>query len=157
MPLCHQWKVDNYFFNEFMEFLRRWEVHTYKEMLFLKAIRKTEITAVGIRRADHVTPFYPQKLALTSPTSGGCSVGIVRWRTKAAELFRKVVYARYDASCFVQWMDILGGRGVEPTVTITGLLTWGLIRFPFRRITVEVFLGNICSPREREGEESWGW
>jgi hypothetical protein len=29
---------------------------------------------------------YPQKLALTSPTSGGPSVGIVRSRTKATEL-----------------------------------------------------------------------
>jgi hypothetical protein len=26
--------------------------------------------------------LYPQKLALTSPTSGGCSVGIIRSRTK---------------------------------------------------------------------------
>ena len=41
--------------------------------------------AVGIRCADHVTPLYPQKLALTSPTGGGCSVGIVRSRTKATE------------------------------------------------------------------------
>jgi hypothetical protein len=32
---------------------------------------KTEITAVEIRHADHVTPIYPQKLALTSLTSGG--------------------------------------------------------------------------------------
>jgi hypothetical protein len=32
-----------------------------------------------------VTPFYPQKLALTSPTGGGRSVGIVRSRTKATE------------------------------------------------------------------------
>jgi hypothetical protein len=30
---------------------------------------ETEITAVGIRRADHATPLYQQKLALTSPTS----------------------------------------------------------------------------------------
>jgi hypothetical protein len=29
--------------------------------------------------------LYPQKLALTSPTSGGLSVGIVRSRTKATE------------------------------------------------------------------------
>jgi len=29
-----------------------------------------------------VTPLYPQKLALTSPTGGGRSVGIVRLRTK---------------------------------------------------------------------------
>jgi hypothetical protein len=33
-----------------------------------------------IRRTDHATPLYPQKLALTSPTSGG------RSRTKATEL-----------------------------------------------------------------------
>jgi hypothetical protein len=30
---------------------------------------------------------YPQKLVLTSPTSGGCSFGIVRSRTKATEFF----------------------------------------------------------------------
>jgi len=40
---------------------------------------------VGTRCADHVTPLYPQKLALTSPTGGGRSVGIVRSRTKATE------------------------------------------------------------------------
>jgi hypothetical protein len=33
-----------------------------------------------------VTPLYPQKLALTSPTGGGRSVGIVRSRTKAMEV-----------------------------------------------------------------------
>ena len=42
-------------------------------------------TAVGNRCADHVTPLYPQKLALTSPTGGGRSVGIVRSRTKATK------------------------------------------------------------------------
>jgi len=42
---------------------------------------------VGIRCADHVTPLYPPKLALTSPTSGGRSVGIVRSRTKATEYY----------------------------------------------------------------------
>jgi hypothetical protein len=41
----------------------------------------------GIRCADHVTPFYPQKLALTSPTCGGRSVGVVRLRTKTMEFF----------------------------------------------------------------------
>jgi hypothetical protein len=30
--------------------------------------------------------FYKQKLALTSPTSGGSSVGIVRSRTQSTEL-----------------------------------------------------------------------
>jgi hypothetical protein len=40
---------------------------------------------VGIRCADHVTPLYPHKLALTSPTGGGRSVGIVFSRTNAME------------------------------------------------------------------------
>jgi len=46
---------------------------------------------VGNRCADHVTPLYPQKLALTSPTGGGRSVGIVRSRTEATE-FSLVFY-----------------------------------------------------------------
>jgi hypothetical protein len=37
------------------------------------------------------TPLYPQKLALTSPTSGGRSVGIVSSRTKATELVMSAV------------------------------------------------------------------
>jgi hypothetical protein len=48
-------------------------------------VLKTEYTAVGICHADHVSPLYLQKLALTSPTSGGRSVGIVRLRTNATE------------------------------------------------------------------------
>ena len=50
-------------------------------------VQKTEINGRGDRCADHVTPLYPQKLALTSPTGGGRSVGIVRSRTKATEFF----------------------------------------------------------------------
>jgi hypothetical protein len=46
--------------------------------------RKRRLTAVGIRCDDHATPL-PVKLALTSPTSGGHSVGIVLLRTTATE------------------------------------------------------------------------
>ena len=48
---------------------------------------------MGNRYADHVTPLYQQKLALTSPTGGGLSVGIVRPRTKATE-FIFLVFVR---------------------------------------------------------------
>jgi hypothetical protein len=41
---------------------------------------KRNISGSGIRRA---IPLYIQKLTLTSPTSGGRSVGIFRSRTKA--------------------------------------------------------------------------
>jgi hypothetical protein len=37
---------------------------------------------VEARCADHITPLYPQRLALTWPTSGGRSVDIGRLRTK---------------------------------------------------------------------------
>jgi hypothetical protein len=42
--------------------------------------------AVGIHHADHVAPCIRKELALTSPTSGGRSVGIVRSRTQTTEL-----------------------------------------------------------------------
>ena len=48
-------------------------------------LENRDSTAVGNRYADHVTPLYPQKLALTSPSGGGRSVGMVRSRTEATE------------------------------------------------------------------------
>jgi hypothetical protein len=39
----------------------------------------------SIALTNYATPFYPQKLELTSPTSGSCSVGIVRSRAQAME------------------------------------------------------------------------
>jgi hypothetical protein len=50
--------------------------------------------AVGIRHADHVAPSNPQKLAITSPTSGGRSVGIVRSRTQTMEVYFYVEESR---------------------------------------------------------------
>jgi hypothetical protein len=45
----------------------------------------------SIRHTDYATPHYEQKLALTSPTSGGPSVGIIRSRTEATELVNPLV------------------------------------------------------------------
>jgi hypothetical protein len=58
---------------------------TYAVFKCLFGSRKTEINGRGdpLRRSRDI--LYPQKLALTSPTSDGRSVGIVRLRTKAAE------------------------------------------------------------------------
>jgi hypothetical protein len=47
--------------------------------------RKSRLTAVGIRYADHATPSNRKKFAPTSPTCGGRLVGIVHLRTKATE------------------------------------------------------------------------
>jgi hypothetical protein len=48
-------------------------------------VYKTEINDRGNPLRWPRDTLYPQKLALTSPTSGGRSVGIVRSRIKATE------------------------------------------------------------------------
>ena len=58
---------------------------------------------MGTRCTDHVTPLYPQKLALTSPTGGGRSVGIVRSRTKATE-FSLYMLVCFVCVCFVNYV-----------------------------------------------------
>jgi len=59
---------------------------------------------VGTRCADHVTPLYPQKLAVTSPTGGGRSVGIVRSQTNATEFsFLVLMFVNLN----VQDLDLL--------------------------------------------------
>jgi hypothetical protein len=63
-------------------------VSTFKELVGRKSSGsglENRESVVEIRRADHETPLYPQKLALISLTSGGRSVGIVRSRTEAME------------------------------------------------------------------------
>jgi hypothetical protein len=50
--------------------------------------------------------LYPQKLALTSPTSGGGSVGIVRSRTKAAELLSRCKFCAYED--YLWYNDVCG-------------------------------------------------
>jgi hypothetical protein len=65
-------------------------VRTTEELLDRKVaapVYKTDNTAVRIRHADHVAPSIRKKLAITSPTSGGRSGGIVRSRTQTMEFF----------------------------------------------------------------------
>jgi hypothetical protein len=54
--------------------------------------------AVGIRHADHVAPSIRKKLAITSPTSGSRSVGIVHSRTQTMEFF--LSFSSRNASSF---------------------------------------------------------
>jgi hypothetical protein len=63
---------------------------TIQELLERKSIGSgLEILeyCLGILRADYATPLYPQKLVLTSPTSGGHLVGIARGLRPRSLLF----------------------------------------------------------------------
>jgi hypothetical protein len=64
--------------------------------LYENSCLKTENTAVGIRCAYHATTSILKKLALSSPTSGRRSVGIVRLRTKATEFSLVLVVLKPD-------------------------------------------------------------
>jgi hypothetical protein len=55
-------------------------------MPFGQDIRKTEITAIEIRCADHATPCISKKFTLSLPTSSGRSIGIVSSRTSGTGL-----------------------------------------------------------------------
>jgi hypothetical protein len=66
------------------------------EYTVLKNCSVRSDTAVGIRRADHVDSSLSKKLAITSPTSGCRSAGIVRSRTQTME-FSLVFMLRYNA------------------------------------------------------------
>jgi hypothetical protein len=61
--------------------------------------------------------LYPQKLALTSPTSGGRSVGIVRSRTQTTEVFFSFLELmvqmfpmaserQFDHICYMFYIDL---------------------------------------------------
>jgi hypothetical protein len=64
--------------------------------------RKPRLTTVGIRCADQITPSNLQKVALTSPTSAGRSVSIVRLRTKVTEFSFSLLYKSHTGrfKCF---------------------------------------------------------
>jgi hypothetical protein len=88
------------------------------EEIVAAPVYKTENTAVGIRCADHATPLYPQKLALSSPTSGGRSVGIVRLRSKASEFFLFVCKVQLRRVWLLAPSDFLGLLSKPKTLSI---------------------------------------
>jgi hypothetical protein len=86
-------------------------VSTSEELLDRKVVApvyKTDNTAVEIRHADHVAPSIRKKLAITSPTSGGRSAGIVRSRTQATEfslvlfLYQPRDFQTLKKNCFIE-------------------------------------------------------
>jgi hypothetical protein len=82
--------------------------------------------------------LYPQKLALTSPTSGGPSVGIVRLQTKATGVF-----------CFVHFCNL-----TESWVSIVGITTaYGLDDWV---VGVRVPVGSRIFSSPRRPDRLWG-
>jgi len=107
---------------------------------------------VGTRCANHVTPLYPQKLALTSPSGGGRSVGMVRSRTKATEFsFRyqlKIITAIFTGHAPVRGhLYVMGPFDGDPICRFCGIFQSPFLcccealsrqRYNvFRRLTVE--------------------
>ena len=79
---------------------------------------------MGTRWADHVTPLHPQKLALTSPTGGGRSVGIVRVRTKATELL--YLYLRFHVTneCVLACDAVVANLHTRPLASALSTRGW---------------------------------
>jgi hypothetical protein len=93
-----------------VEVKKKW-IYTSTSPIHLHGVPGLENRDYGHRGSDHATPLYPQKLALTSPTSGGRSVGIVGSRTKATGLVSMncthfpvtVLYLKY----ILYWINVM--------------------------------------------------
>ena len=82
-----------------------------------------------------MTPLYPQKLALTSPTGGGRSVGIVRAWTKATELLVVTLLTSAHVFSFVEvyFLSLAQTNIQEPNhVSDTDGVTKKKSHFPFQ-------------------------
>ena len=95
--------------------------------------RKQRLTVVGTRCADNVTPLYPQKLALISPTGGGRSVGIVRVRTKRP---RSLVQRQAAILCSVGWLEV-------QLIVVS-------VYVGFRKMSISIWVGCRIISRSRE-------
>jgi hypothetical protein len=76
---------------------------------------KAENTALGIRHADHMAPSISTKLALSSLTSGGRSVGIVRSRTQTTKYLSSFLARHRSEACNVGW-------GILPDPLLTSVM-----------------------------------
>jgi hypothetical protein len=88
-------------------------VSTTEELLDRKVVvpvYKTENTAVRIRHSDHVAS---QKLAITSPTSSGRSVGIVRSWTQIMGFF---FFFSNICLLIITSIHYCGGLGAVPII-----------------------------------------
>jgi hypothetical protein len=72
--------------------------------IFCLTLQSTMLISLYVPPASRNT-LYPQKLALTSPTSGGRSVGIVRLRTKATKSVPPALTLKHDL--FTQWFCVV--------------------------------------------------
>jgi hypothetical protein len=78
-------------------------VSTIEELLWRKSSGSDLESREYGRRDPSRRPrstVYPQKVALTSPISGGCSVGIVRSRTQAMEFSFRFLVKYYQQRIF---------------------------------------------------------
>jgi hypothetical protein len=86
------------------------QLRSYLEGKVAAPIYKTEINNRRNLLRWPCDTLYPQKLALTSPTSGGRSVGIVRSRTKATEfslVLSLIMYTLCNDALFVTHHTII--------------------------------------------------
>jgi hypothetical protein len=103
-------------------------VSTIEELIGRKnsgsGLEKNENTAVGIRCADQATSLYPQRLALTSPTSGGRSIGIACSRTKGhgVIIVNRVSFSLNDNLFFRSEMLLYPSTVSSSTISVITLI-----------------------------------
>jgi hypothetical protein len=66
-------------------------------------IQKSENTAVGIRQAVHVASSILKKLALTSPTSGGLTLGRYSLLADSGNRPQERYYTEQNFDCVAAW------------------------------------------------------
>jgi hypothetical protein len=113
-------------------------------LCFLWGTNWIYICYIGIRQADLVAPSIRKKLAITSSTSGGRSVGIVRSRTQATEFSFSVwmvMKTRTSNVCVGDGYSLLWYR-------FGGIYVFGFSVHCFR------FLLNDCTNKKTPWSES---